>query len=105
MADLKDKKVAYCVELTRQAEIALATLRNLSEMTASYSSNGFAPNGANPITDGDLNGSTVQHLTPAIIQGVIGAFNDMTALAQGQYSNLRKAVTKPLGNAAAIGPR
>jgi len=98
---LKEKKIAYCVELVRQAERALLLLRNVSEMATAYVANGYGPSGGSPLTQEDLDGSTIMHLSPQIVQSVVGAFNDMASLAPAQYVNLRKASTKPLGGNAA----
>lgn len=95
--DTRAKKLAFLVELHRQAERALAALRDFGEMSSAYTGNGFAPGGTNPITQEDVDGSSVTHLSPAIIQAVIGAFNDLTGLAPGQYTNLRRAAVQPLG--------
>lgn len=100
--DLKAKKVAFCIELQRVAEEALRVVRDYAELVVSYTDSGFIPGGSSPITQGDIDGSTVQHLTPAIVQGAVSALNNIATLTDPQKANLRRAAGQPLGPRARI---
>lgn len=94
--DLRAKKTAFLVALADFCERALQTRNDCEEFEKYYTDCEFQVGGANEITQADIDASTANHLTPAIVDNAVAAVRAVSTLSAANRDALRTAALKPL---------
>ena len=97
--NLSQKKNQFCQKVVELAEKSVNLVRDLQELIGNYNDNLFGPGQTNQFIDTDLDfpSSTINHLTPALIDGFISAAQNISTLTPVQRQSLRRTVKRPLG--------
>lgn len=95
MPDMKGKKLDFATMCIDYATKANALTRDIVELSDYWRDNGFAVGGANPIVQSDLDGTTVAHLTPAMLASFISAIGNVN-LTPAQRTVMRQVAKKTI---------